>query len=161
MSRARRGPAAGAIDITVQIASRAKGIPSARSLRLWASTALMSVKPARLTLRVVTLGEACALNSAYRGKDYATNVLTFDYAADRLGALPLGALHGDIVLCAAVVAGEARRQGKALASHYAHLTMHGVLHLQGYDHERLADARRMESLEIKLLANLGYADPYR
>ncbi len=142
--------------INVQVASRAKGIPGKTMLRRWARAALVSGKPASLTLRVVPLGEARALNSAYRGKDYATNVLTFEYGAD-----PGGGLHGDIVLCAAVVAAEAKRQGKSLTSHYAHLTVHGVLHMQGYDHEGTADARKMESLEIKLLAKLGYADPYR
>jgi probable rRNA maturation factor len=154
--KAGRAGGAPAIAIDVQIASRAKGIPSARSLRLWARTALVSARPAGLTLRVATRGEARALNNAYRGKDYATNVLTFDY-----GPSPDGRLHGDIVLCAAVVAAEARRQGKPLNSHYAHLTVHGVLHMQGHDHERPAEARTMESLEIKLLAKLGYADPYR
>jgi probable rRNA maturation factor len=139
----------------VQIASRAKGIPGERSLRLWARTALQAA-PANLTLRVVTLGEARSLNSAYRGKDYATNVLTFVY-----DPLPDGSLSGDVVLSAAVVAAEARLQGRTLAAHYAHLTVHGVLHLQGHDHERPAEARRMEALEIKLLAKLGYADPYR
>jgi probable rRNA maturation factor len=150
--RAGRAPA---INIDVQIASRAKGIPAARSLRLWARSALSKTKPANMTLRVVTQGEARALNHAYRGKDYATNVLTFVY-----DPLPEDTLHGDIVLCAAVVAAEAKQQGKTLAGHYAHLTVHGVLHLQGLDHERPAEARRMEALEIKLLSKLGYADPY-
>ncbi len=153
VERAKRAPAT---SINVQIASRAKGIPAERSLRLWARRALIRARPASLTLRVVTLNEARALNHVYRGKDYATNVLTFAY-----DPLPEGRLHGDIVLCASVVAAEARRQGKTLPSHYAHLTLHGVLHLQGHDHEHPAEARRMESLEIKLLAKLGYADPYR
>jgi probable rRNA maturation factor len=137
-------------------------------LRRWARAALVTRRPATLTLRVVTINEARALNSAYRGKDYATNVLTFNYGNEpAYGDEPTvstdsaGGLHGDIVMCAAVVAAEARKQGKTLASHYAHLTVHGVLHMQGYDHERPADARRMEALEIKLLAKLGYADPYR
>ena len=157
MSTTRRNPLAGAHAVSVQIASRAKGIPGVKTLRLWAGAALAPAKNASLTLtiRVVTLGEARALNSAYRGKNYATNVLTFVY-----DAAPDGGLRGDIVLCAAVVATEARGQGKKLASHYAHLTVHGVLHLRGFDHQRPAQARRMESLEIKLLAKLGYPDPY-
>jgi probable rRNA maturation factor len=154
MSAAKRSKAVVGID--VQIASRARGIPAARSLRRWAAMATATAKPAELTLRIVTLNEARALNSAYRGKDYATNVLTFAYGEDERAGL-----RGDIVLCAAVIAAEAAKQGKTLASHYAHLTIHGVLHMLGYDHERPADARRMESLEIKLLAKLGYADPYR
>ena len=156
MKRVRRAAPAGADEIVIQIASRARDIPAAGTLRRWARAALVTPKRATLTLRVVTLNEARSLNSAYRGKDYATNVLTFTY-----GDEPAGGLHGDIVLCAAVVAAEARKQSKTLASHYAHLAVHGVLHAQGYDHECPADARRMEALEIKLLAKLGYADPYR
>ena len=162
MNSAQRGTAARACNIGVQIVSRAKGIPVAANLRRWAGAALPSSGTVSLTLRVVTLAEACALNSAYRGKDYATNVLSFNYGNEPDYGNESGAdLRGDIVLCAAVVAAEARWQGKTLASHYAHLTVHGVLHLRGYDHHRPADTRRMESLEINLLAKLGYADPYR
>ncbi len=156
MKPARRAPAADTHEINVQIASRAKGIPGAATLRRWARAALVLRKPVRLTVRVVARGEARSLNSAYRGKDYATNVLTFAY-----GDANAETLEGDIVLCAAVVAAEAKQQEKTVASHYAHLTVHGVLHMQGYDHEDAREARRMETLEIKLLSKLGYADPYR
>ena len=106
-----------------------------------------------VTLRVVASGEARDLNRRYRGRDYATNVLSF----------PLGdgpAAHGDVVICAAVVTREAREQGKPLAAHYAHLTVHGVLHLRGYDHENEGEARRMENRERAILATFGYPDPY-
>jgi probable rRNA maturation factor len=108
---------------------------------------------ALLTLRLVGAAEGRRLNRDYRGKDYATNVLTFVYdQAPRLS--------GDIVLCAPVVAAEARAQRKPLAAHYAHLVVHGVLHLQGYDHERASAARLMEARETEIVTRLGYADPY-
>jgi probable rRNA maturation factor len=108
---------------------------------------------ANVTLRIVDGREGRALNRRYRGRDYATNVLTFVYD-DGVS------LAGDIVLCAPVVAREARAQRKTLRAHYAHLVIHGMLHLQGYDHERDADAARMEAREIALLRDLGYGDPY-
>jgi probable rRNA maturation factor len=111
-------------------------------------------KPSQITLRIVDEAEGRALNRGYRGRDYATNVLTFDYqAAPRVVA--------DIVLCAPVIAREARAQRKTLAAHYAHLIVHGTLHAQGFDHERAADARRMQAREAEVLAALGVADPYR
>ena len=100
----------------------------------------------------VAAAEARRLNRDFRGKDYATNVLTFVY-----GDTPLA---GDIVICAPVVAREAREQGKAVAAHWAHLVVHGLLHLQGHDHERDDEARRMERREKRILAGLGFADPY-
>ena len=108
--------------------------------------------PAEITVRVVGADEGRSLNRDYRGKDYATNVLTFDYQrAPQVVA--------DIVLCAPVVEREAAQQGKALAAHYAHLIVHGALHAQGWDHERAADARRMEAREGELLRALGFEDP--
>jgi probable rRNA maturation factor len=104
-----------------------------------------------ITLRLVGSSEARRLNLAYRGRDYATNVLTFVYDAS---------LAGDIVLCPAVIAREARAQGKKLEAHYAHMCIHGALHLLGYDHERDADARRMEAREKALLRLFGVPDPY-
>lgn len=110
--------------------------------------------PGELTVRVVGAEEGRALNREYRGKDYATNVLTFDYAHDPVVA-------ADLVLCAEVVEAEARAQGIALADHYAHLLVHGTLHAQGWDHETgEADALAMEALETRILAALGIADPY-
>jgi len=111
-------------------------------------------RDARVTLRFVGAREGRALNARYRRRDYATNVLTFVYDA-------VEPLAGDLVLCVPVVRREAREQGKSFRAHCAHLVIHGMLHLQGYDHERAADARRMEARETRLLARLGYSDPYR
>ena len=147
-----REPARGQPVLSVQIASSAAGIPSASKLRSWAKQAVRS--GACVTVRVVGSREGRSLNRRYRGRDYATNVLTFTY--------PDGAvLAGDIALCAPVIGREARAQGKTLDAHYAHLLVHGLLHLQGLDHHRRADAKRMEAREIAILKRLGYADPYR
>lgn len=140
-------------EIAIQRVSRLPGIPSSRLFRNWLEAALP--QPAQVVLRVVNAVEGRRLNDAFRGKDYPTNVLTFVYHA--AGA---GRLEGDLVLCAPVVAREAREQGKSLQSHYAHLTVHGALHLAGMDHERAKDARNMEAREVAILASLGYADPY-
>ena len=137
--------------LTIQRASRAAHIPSDRLLRRWAGAVLAG--PAAVTLRFVARAEAQRLNREFRGKDYATNVLSFPSGG---GA----ALEGDVVICAPVVASEARLQGKAVAAHYAHLVVHGLLHLQGLDHERDADAKRMERRERAVLAALGFDDPY-
>lgn len=107
-----------------------------------------------ITVRIVDAEEGQALNRDYRGKDYATNVLTFDYATDPL-------VMADLVLCAPVVAKEARELGKSLAEHYLHLLVHGSLHAQGWDHETSeADAQAMEAHEIRILAGLGQPNPY-
>ena len=139
--------------IDVQIVSRLKGIPNARTFKKWLLAALP--KPATLTLRVVNAAEGRNLNSAFRGKDYATNVLTFVYHEHKSARLA-----GDIVLCAPIVAIEARAQGKTLAAHYAHLTVHGALHLAGMDHEKSRAAQAMEKKEILILAAMGYQNPY-
>ena len=139
--------------IDVQIVSRLKGIPNARTFKKWLLAALP--KPATLTLRVVNAAEGRNLNSAFRGKDYATNVLTFVYHEHNSAQLA-----GDIVLCAPIVAIEARVQGKTLAAHYAHLTVHGALHLAGMDHEKTRAAQAMEKKEILILAAMGYQNPY-
>jgi probable rRNA maturation factor len=137
--------------VNIQRASRAAHIPSDTRLRTWARAALP--RDAQVTLRFVAEAEGRRLNRAFRGKDYATNVLTFVYSQRPLA--------GDVVICAPVVAREAREQGKALDAHHAHLVVHGLLHLQGYDHERDADAARMEGRERRILAQLGFDDPYR
>ena len=111
-------------------------------------------QPARITVRVVGTAEGLQLNQAWRGRAYATNVLSFGY-----GHID-GCLQGDLVLCASVVATEARQQQKSLTAHYAHLIVHGLLHLQGYDHEREDDALRMERRERVILKGLGFPDPY-
>jgi probable rRNA maturation factor len=133
------------------------GAPSRTQILRWARAALS--RDASVTVRLTGEAEASALNRDYRGKDHATNVLTFVYGEE---VSPGGALlGGDIVLCAPVVAREAAEQGKTLEAHYAHLVVHGMLHLQGYDHETgEADARRMEDKERAILASLGFADPY-
>jgi probable rRNA maturation factor len=127
-------------------------MPCAAQFRRWARAAL--ARPAEVTVRIVGAAEARALNRRYRGRDYATNVLSFSYAASPR------AVNGDVVLCAPVIARESLVQQKKLEAHFAHLTVHGLLHLQGHDHARARDAVRMEALEKRLLAKLGYPDPY-
>ncbi len=117
----------------------------------WVRAALAA--PAEITVRIVDAEEGQALNRDFRGKDYATNVLTFDYAREPV-------VSADLVLCAPVVAREATEQGKALEAHYAHLLVHGTLHAQGFDHEKLREARVMEARETQILAALGFDDPY-
>ena len=120
--------------------------------RRWVGLALRG--QGEIAVRIVGEAEGRALNRQYRHKDYATNVLTFDYARAPV-------VLADLVLCAPVVAREAREQGKSLESHYAHLLVHGTLHAQGYDHETSeSDALEMEALEILLLGTLGYPSPY-
>lgn len=138
--------------LNIQIASQQARVPAPARFRLWARVALR--KSGEITVRIVGAAEARRLNRRYRGRDYATNVLAFSYGE------PRGSLQGDLVLCAPVVAREAREQGKSLQAHFAHLTVHALLHLQGYDHARKRDAERMEAQEKKLLAKLGYPDPY-
>jgi probable rRNA maturation factor len=144
-------------DLVVDVTGRSGGgVPSARAIARWARVAVGSAGQGReLSVRVVARGESQRLNSLYRGKDHATNVLSFSVAGAHAGHL------GDLVICAAVVRSEAREQRKPLDAHWAHLVIHGCLHLLGFDHERgAADARRMERREIALLARLGLPDPY-
>jgi probable rRNA maturation factor len=140
-------------QLAVQVAARGAGLPSAAKLRRWARAAMHRV--ASVTIRVVGASEARRLNRVYRHKDYATNVLSFCYDAERRNGI-----SGDVVLCAPVVRREAARQKKPLEAHFAHLVVHGVLHLRGYDHDDARAAKRMEALETKVLAKLGYPDPY-
>ncbi|MGQ9684945.1 MAG: rRNA maturation RNase YbeY [Thiobacillaceae bacterium] len=135
------------------------GLPSRAELRRWAQAALLH--DAEVTLRFVEEDEGRRLNRDYRGKDYATNVLTFAYdAAPAPAPHPTATFSGDIVLCAPVIAREAREQGKLLAVHCAHMVVHGVLHLQGYDHEHEREATAMEAVEGFILRRLGFPDPY-
>ena len=142
---------ASAVEVAVQFATRSRPLPSAGEFRRWVRAACP--QNARLTLRIVGEAEGRALNRDYRGRDYATNVLTFVLR----GEPPY---EGDVALCAPVVTREARAQAKRVKAHYAHLTVHGVLHLQGYEHESDADARKMERLETRILKRLGYSNPY-
>ena len=147
-----------AIEVEVQYASDAEGLPAVADFRRWAVAALGEVADAELAVRVVDREESRRLNATYRGKDAPTNVLSFP--AD----LPPGVdlpLLGDIVICAPLVAREADEQHKALADHWAHLTVHGVLHLLGHDHRTDEEAAAMEALETRILAGLGCADPWR
>jgi probable rRNA maturation factor len=137
-----------------------RGLPAAQSFRHWIAAALAGArrrKPAELAVRLVGAAEGRELNRRYRGRDYATNVLSFP--ADLPPGVDL-ALLGDLVICAPVVASEAADQGKPLRDHYAHLIIHGVLHLLGYDHETAAGAARMEGMEIRILAGIGVANQY-
>lgn len=131
------------------VVQRAAGTaPAAASLRRYARAA--AAPGSRVTLRVVGMAEARTLNRNFRKHDYATNVLSFSY--DRR--------HGDVVLCHPVIRKEAREQRKPLAAHYAHLVVHGILHLRGHDHLCESDAARMERMEIRLLRRLGFSNPY-
>jgi probable rRNA maturation factor len=144
----RRQPA---LELAVQRAVAAADLPVRATLLRWARAALE--RDARVTLRFVGAREGRALNRTYRGRDYATNVLTFVYDS----GVPLA---GDIVVCLPVVRREARAQRKRVRAHLAHLVVHGMLHLQGHDHERAADAAAMEARETAILRRLRYADPY-
>ena len=136
------------------------GVPSAASFRRWVEAALHGAKRRKATelaIRIVGLEEGQALNRDYRGKDYPTNVLSFPAELPPGVALPL---IGDLAICAPVVQREAAEQGKSARDHWAHLTVHGVLHLLGHDHLEDAEAEAMEALETRILAGLGIADPY-
>ncbi|WP_293930818.1 rRNA maturation RNase YbeY [Iodobacter sp.] len=148
------------LEICHQIESTATGLPSTAQFQIWAEAALLpEIATAEITFRIVDTEEGQQLNRDYRGKDYATNVLTFTFDED-MPDVPGLPLMGDIVFCAQVVEKEALEQNISLIDHYAHLTIHGVLHLQGYDHLEEDEAEAMETLETKLLATLGISDPY-
>jgi len=139
------------LRLSVQYAVRSRGLPSRGQLRRWACAALE--RDARVTVRIVGGVEGRALNRHFRGKNRPTNVLTF-VMRER------PRLEGDLALCAPVIAREARDQRKSAAAHYAHLVVHGVLHLQGYDHERNREAQEMERRETRIVTRLGFPDPY-
>src|SRR5574340_54051 len=145
-------PSPARISLAVQYASAAQNLPTRAQLRRWVKIALR--RDAAMTLRIVDEDEGNELNRKYRGKDYATNVLTFVYDDDEL-------LSGDVVICAPVLEREASVQHKDLLAHYAHLAIHAALHLQGHEHENDADAAEMEALETGLMLKLHYPDPYQ
>lgn len=143
--------------IVVQRAAAAPGAPGERRLQAIARAAARGAM--QVTLRLVGVAEARRLNRTFRGRDYATNVLTFRYGVVRMrGGKAL--LRGDVVLCHPVIAREARAQRMPLGAHYAHLVVHGMLHLRGADHVRAREAARMERAEARILRRLGFADPY-
>jgi len=148
------------LEVDVAFGTRHPWAPSARLLGDWAQTAAgRRGARAALSIRVVTPAESQRLNRAYRGKDRPTNVLSFP--AGSAPAVDGPAPLGDLAICARVVAREAHAQKKTLAAHWAHMVVHGVLHLVGHDHERDADARRMERREKALMKRLGFPNPYR
>jgi probable rRNA maturation factor len=153
-TRTRPEAATAQLKLTVQKAVNSPGLPGKAALRRWLAAAL--AQRAAITVRFVGNAEGRELNRAYRERDYATNVLSFGYGASGRPRV----LTGDLVLCAPVLRREARAQGKTLTAHVAHLTVHGALHLQGHDHQRPSAAARMEALERKILAQLGFPDPY-
>ena len=140
------------LSLSVQYASAAPHLPTRTQLRRWINIALQ--RDVNITLRLVDKPEGRELNKKYRGKNYATNVLTFVYNDAEL-------LEGDVVICAPVVQQEAMDQHKGLLAHYAHLTLHAVLHLQGHGHDNEADAAGMEAWETALMLKLRYPDPYQ
>ena len=146
--RAKRNPR---LALDVQKAVRPRQLPARAQVLKWAQAALEN--DARITVRIVGQAEARTLNRSFRGKDYATNVLTFDYQHQP-------EVVADLILCAPVVADEARRQKITLVAHYAHLLVHGALHAQGHDHENDADAALMEGHEREIVMGLGFDDPY-
>jgi probable rRNA maturation factor len=151
-------PAAPRLTLSLQFAAKPfaahKALLPRATVSRWVKAALFA--DAGLTLRFVDADEGRALNRSYRGKDYATNVLTFAYAESEDDPV-----SGDIVLCCPVVEREAGEQNKPLEAHYAHLIVHGVLHAQGYDHEDEDEAKEMEGIETEVLAALGFPNPYR
>ncbi len=146
------------IDIDVQYASQALELPTEERIRDWVRAALAGRRgEAELVVRLVDDEEGLALNRDYRDRGYATNVLSFPFDAPPGLELPI---LGDLVVCAPVVLREAAEQGKRAEAHFAHMIVHGTLHLLGYDHEGDADAELMESLERDILGGLGFPDPY-
>jgi probable rRNA maturation factor len=145
------------LEVLLRYRTRRPWAPAPATLRGWARLAA-GTRDGELGIRVVGKAESRALNLQYRGKRAPTNVLSFPMPAGTSGAR---GIIGDIVVCAPLVAREAREQGKTLRAHWAHMVIHGTLHLLGFDHARATDARRMEGRERELLARLGLADPYR
>jgi probable rRNA maturation factor len=145
-------------NVEVQIASRARGLPTVTQLQRWAQ-AVLSAAPGspELTVRIVDEAESAELNRTYRKVSGPTNVLSFPFDPPKQAQL---SLLGDVVICAPVVEMEAREQNKSAEAHWAHMVVHGALHLLGYDHQQDGDAVRMESEERRILSGLGFSDPY-
>ena len=161
MGAAGHRSAARPLAVEVQYASRRPWVPGRAAISRWAGAAHAAVPragDAGLCVRVVGPAASRRLNRDYRGKDRPTNVLSFPASAEERS---LAGTLGDLVVCAAVVDAEARAQHKPRDAHWAHMVVHGVLHLHGHDHQRAREARAMESLEVEILRGLGYQDPYR
>ncbi|NKF49581.1 rRNA maturation RNase YbeY [Shewanella sp. WXL01] len=147
------------LDLDLQVATDATNIPSQQDFELWATTAIgNAMTQAELTIRLVDSDESQSLNRNYRGKDKPTNVLSFPFEAPPEVELPL---LGDLIICVSVVEQEAKAQNKSLQAHWAHMVIHGCLHLLGYDHIIDAEAEEMEALETQLIQGLGYDNPYK
>ncbi len=148
------------INVTTQyVVEDQMNCPNEKILSLWANSACIKIKgDVELTIRIVDETESASLNETYRNKQSATNVLAFPFDVDKNVEL---ILLGDLVICAQIVINEARQQLKTEAEHWAHMVVHGVLHLQGYDHIETEQAEEMESLEIQILNTLGYQNPYQ
>ncbi|BDM65642.1 endoribonuclease YbeY [Shewanella sp. NFH-SH190041] len=147
------------LALDLQVATEGHTLPDAAQFDTWVRTALgNTMEQAELTIRIVDAEESQTLNRDYRGKDRPTNVLSFPFEAPPGIELPL---LGDLVICASVVENEAADQHKPLAAHWAHMVVHGCLHLLGYDHIEDAEAEEMEALETQLIQSLGFEDPYK
>ena len=155
-AEAGRPDRSGPVELTVQRVAAPAWVPPDDALRRWAEAAAGGAG-GELAVRIVDEAESRELNRTYRGKDRPTNVLSFPMPAPP--GVPVQSL-GDLVICAPLVAREAQEQGKSLEAHWAHLVVHGVLHLLGHDHERPEAAEAMEALEVRILAGLGYPNPY-
>ncbi|MBL4815521.1 MAG: rRNA maturation RNase YbeY [Shewanella sp.] len=147
------------LDLDLQVATDNERLPSQEDFELWVRIALRNtMNQAELTIRIVDEAESQTLNSSYRGKDKPTNVLSFPFEAPPEIDIPL---LGDLIICAPVVEFEAKQQNKSLQAHWAHMVVHGCLHLLGYDHIQDAEAEEMESLETQLVESLGFNNPYK
>jgi probable rRNA maturation factor len=145
-------------ELDLQLTDAVRAVPARDQFEQWIRAALEEDAPNELAIRIVDEEEGRALNLQYRDRDYATNVLSFPFEAPE--GVPIDYL-GDLVICAPVVEREAVEQGKSPESHWAHMVVHGVLHLQGYDHIEKGEADEMETLEKAIMARLGYPDPYQ
>src|SRR5690554_305581 len=146
------------LTVDFQVAYEGTGVPAETQFQVWAEKAWLGKDPSEVTIRIVGNAESQDLNHQYRGKDKPTNVLSFPFEAPAGITMPLA---GDLVICAPVVALEAQQQRKQPVAHWAHMVVHGMLHLQGYDHIEDDDAEAMEALEVRLLSELGFANPYQ
>ena len=147
------------VDLDIQVASDSTQLPEHSAMELWATAAVSEHREvAEISIRIVDAEEGQALNNEWRGKDYPTNVLSFPSDFPEELNIPL---LGDLVICAPVVEREAQEQGKSLEAHWAHMMIHGTLHLLGYDHIEDSEAEAMEALETRIIQSLGFPDPYQ